>query len=333
MENKQMIERYIYAVVSKLPKAQRQDIQLELETLIEDMCEGESRSVTDVLNELGSPDELAKKYRDGSGYLIGPEYFPNYVWVLKIVLAAIGLSAVVSLVINFATASLEGSINIITDFIAHLFNGGVAGFGFVTLVFAVMEYNHVKLDPLHKTWEPSQLAPIPTDKCRIDKADCIATILFTVIVGCVITFSPEFLGAFKLEDGVIVKSIPVFNMEAWSVSLPLFLASLAVGLIDALIKLVSGVYSQRVLVTSTVTTVVEVVITCVLFKGITLFNPNFSREFGQFLEREFTGGFDLLAYWGTPHFQNMILAVMLLIVMAEYLVTLYKCLRYKQAIN
>lgn len=71
----EMIERYIYAVTQKLPQAQRKDIADELQGLIEDMLEGrvggdniKKSDVVEVLLELGSPRELADKYRSSKKY-------------------------------------------------------------------------------------------------------------------------------------------------------------------------------------------------------------------------------------------------------------------------
>ena len=93
-----IIDRYIYDVVRRLPPNQRQDIERELRSLIEDMLESgpENRNVEDVLKELGNPLDLARQYRGDSQYLIGPENFDSYTFVLKIVLICCLVSAVVS---------------------------------------------------------------------------------------------------------------------------------------------------------------------------------------------------------------------------------------------
>ena len=79
------MERYVYAVTRRLPKSQRQEVARELEELIGDMLE-DGDTMESVLARLGDPAEFAKKYQDGARYLIGPAYFENYVWLLRIVL-------------------------------------------------------------------------------------------------------------------------------------------------------------------------------------------------------------------------------------------------------
>ena len=77
-------ERYIYAVTHNLPRASRQDIERELDTLIEDMLEARcgndaptDKDLRVVLTELGTPAELFRKYSPDAGKaLIGEGYYP-----------------------------------------------------------------------------------------------------------------------------------------------------------------------------------------------------------------------------------------------------------------
>lgn len=66
----EIIDRYVYAVIQRVPQQQRDEIEKELRGLIEDMREDHSSEgrteeeiIEAVLNELGSPYELASGYR------------------------------------------------------------------------------------------------------------------------------------------------------------------------------------------------------------------------------------------------------------------------------
>ena len=103
MTMREMIERYVYDVVRRLPQSQREDISRELRTLIDDMMEEradsgktEQENAEEVLKELGSPFALAGKYRDSKKYLIGPAYYEQYWFVLKIVLIAVTVGMVIA---------------------------------------------------------------------------------------------------------------------------------------------------------------------------------------------------------------------------------------------
>ena len=56
---KDYMDRYIYQVIRRLPKAQREEVRMELEELISDMY-ADRGSMEEVLTELGDPAEFAK---------------------------------------------------------------------------------------------------------------------------------------------------------------------------------------------------------------------------------------------------------------------------------
>lgn len=72
---KQLIERYVYAVTKRLPQSQREDVGLELSGLIEEMAQ--DRPVEQILQEMGDPALLADSYRGAERYLVGPNYFDS----------------------------------------------------------------------------------------------------------------------------------------------------------------------------------------------------------------------------------------------------------------
>ena len=71
MNDKEMAKRYIYEVVKRVPQDMREEIEMELQALIEDMCSQEELSVEEALQKLGDPAKFAKRYRDHDNYLIG----------------------------------------------------------------------------------------------------------------------------------------------------------------------------------------------------------------------------------------------------------------------
>ncbi|MBQ9123009.1 MAG: hypothetical protein IJY10_05890 [Lachnospiraceae bacterium] len=110
----ELIERYVYDVVRRLPEKQRQDIKEELITLIEDMLEerldngrSEKENIEAVLRELGSPATLADKYRGDSGCLISGEYYSVYIQVLKIVIICVAVGMLIAACFSFFVKSIE----------------------------------------------------------------------------------------------------------------------------------------------------------------------------------------------------------------------------------
>ena len=97
--DRELINRYIYQVVRRLPRDQRGEVSLELQELIGDMLEA-GASVEEVLSKLGDPAKFAEKYQDRSHCLIGPEYYDNYLWLLRIVLTCVIATVVIVSVIQ-----------------------------------------------------------------------------------------------------------------------------------------------------------------------------------------------------------------------------------------
>ena len=175
-----MIERYIYEVTRRVPQETRDEIRLELQGLIDDMCAAEGCSVEEALQKLGSPAEFAKRYRGDSNYLIGPEYYDTYIWLLKIALFGIGVSAIISAIAQ-GIIDVESWTGFFTNFFSELFttfiNGTLSMVGVVTIIFAILERQKVKIDikpeekwsvdelakntASVKSWTPSSLPPIP----------------------------------------------------------------------------------------------------------------------------------------------------------------------------
>ncbi|MDE5678897.1 MAG: permease prefix domain 1-containing protein, partial [Lachnospiraceae bacterium] len=214
-----MIERYLYDVVRRLPEKQRKDIEEELRTLIEDMLEerqdgkSQEENVKEVLSELGDPAKLAMKYRGEEAHLIGGEYYPLYCQRLKLVLICVGvvvvISAVVHLIVQFPMQSSGTGVVVggVVDFflsLASLPEALLGSFGFVTLVFFILERNQVKLQQ-REPWSLEKLMQIPDKKAVISKGDSIVGIFFGILIMVIFICLPEYIGAWaKNSDGELV---------------------------------------------------------------------------------------------------------------------------------
>ena len=189
MNDQEMIKRYIYEVVKRTPQESRDDLRLELSALIEDMCAEEHISAEQALLKLGSPDKFADRYRENSRYLIGPEYYDNYLWVIKIALACIGISALVSAVVTSilnADHVVRFCIIFFQELISTAITGSIATTGIITIVFAVLQHQNVKLQKKSeagtkpKSWTPSMLQPVPDQRVIINRGDSFVSIVFII---------------------------------------------------------------------------------------------------------------------------------------------------------
>lgn len=348
-----LMERYIYEVVRRLPREQREDITMELRELIGDMMEergtdGETCTMEQILEELGAPAEFARKYRDGASCMIGPEYYDNYIWVLKIVmitnLAVVLISSVIRGIFqNGMNPVLFGQW--LCESFGDMMMNLVGAFGVVTLIFALLERKKIQLDigSAHgkwkvkdlkdgmaspKVWTPLQLPPIPDKRALISRGDCIVSIVFIIILCGVLALAPEFFGVIHFKDGQFTGSVSIFNLEKWNYILPVFLCSLIIGLLDEIVRLIHGYYCKVVMYCSLICNVVQLVLAIVLFKVMNIFNPDFREQLYTVFGEEFVQGVKTGVMWEPAVIENVALGIILLIACIEAGITVYKTLRY-----
>ena len=355
-KDKELIDRYIYQVVRRLPRDQRREVSLELQELIGDMLEMED-TAEEVLTKLGDPAKFAEKYQDRSHCLIGQEYYDNYLWLLRIVLTCVIATVLIVSVIQgirdglvMAEGEMTGAAIMavgtgITNGFTGLFIAGLSAFGGVTLAFAVMERRKIRFEMKkeknwtvrdlgdnftgkQKIWTPGNLSPIPHKKALISRGDSIVGIVFIMIFGVLLIFAPQFFGA-VFPDGEVVRTIPVFNLDQWDIILPLFILSLAIGLADEVLRLVVGHYCRLVMISSIVTGALQMILLFLLLKAFPFWNPDFATELELYLGgQNGTGLNEIVMRWNGDFVSNCFLAFGLTITFLEVGSTVYHTLRY-----
>ena len=152
MVKNDLIDRYIYAVTKHMKSAMKKDVAAELETIIQDMLEERCEDVTPterdikvVLTELGTPNELASKYKgETQDCLIGQPYYSLYVYVLKIVTVCISGGMLLAQIMAALTSHTIWYTAIYRT-IGGIFGGILTGFAFVTLLFAFFYKKGIKV--------------------------------------------------------------------------------------------------------------------------------------------------------------------------------------------
>ena len=186
-----LLERYLQAVRFWLPKAQQADISAELrddiQSRIEDKEAAMGRPMVEeeliaILQQTGHPLWVAARYQPRQS-LIGPSLFPLYEFVLKIValgylvpwiLVWIGMMLFMpSFRAQHAGLGLLGTW-------AGFWSAALTLFGFVTLVFAVLERFQSSINRLQR-WDPRKLPRVVQRKERVSRVESIFGLLFSVI--------------------------------------------------------------------------------------------------------------------------------------------------------
>jgi len=270
----EMIDRYVYQVVKRLPQEQREDIEKELRGLIDDMLAARSENPTRedaaaVLKELGRPFELAAKYRGTGRYLIGPEYYAVYELVLKIVLAATAGGMALSQIIGNIVTPPESIFAAIGMFFGSIFSGLMQAFAWVTVVFALIEhFAKGKFYP-EADWNPEDLPPVPEQRAIIRRSEPIVAIAFSVLWIALIVSVPELFAVYTGGD-----VIPVFDLSALRGLLPLVVLIAGLGIVKEALRLAEGRHTLRLAVATAVLGAVSLVLFIVVYGG-PIWNPDF----------------------------------------------------------
>ena len=163
-----ILERYLNAIEFWLPGDQRQDIIAEisedLNSQIEDQQSALGRQLSDselaaLLKRRGRPVLVANSYRPQQS-LIGPIWFPAYVFVLKIV----GLCYVLpwSIVFVIVHRVQHPGLHWEATFLAAwgtVWTVAFVAVGIVTLIFALLQWTETRTHFL-ENWNPRQLPPV-----------------------------------------------------------------------------------------------------------------------------------------------------------------------------
>lgn len=325
-----IIDRYIYAVTKRLPESQREDIEKELRSIIEDMMEqydGESNEakVQKVLLELGDPALLADNYRGSKRYLIGPDNYNNYITVMKIVFMAIFIGISVGVVVE-NIFSLDSDIpKIITQYMATLFSALMQGFAWVTVSFALAEYYGVKelsKNKEKKPWDLSQLPQIPVKKAIISKWDLVFTIIFSTIFIIIICFMPNLFAAYiRSSDGI--KIIPIFNIEALLGYRILFIITFMLGILKEVLKFISGRWTLKLAVANSAISIISMVFALIIFSNPNIWNGSFATEIASTI---IDPSIKFMTIWNS--IKNSALVIIVVVTVIEVISTMYKGIKY-----
>jgi len=242
----ELIDRYVHAVSRQLPRKIREDVEMELRSSLEDALEARSEGATGdaleahavaLLKEMGSPEKMAASYQPGSQYLIGPELFPTYKLVTRIVLTVYSILVLIGVAMGLrAIATTDVSwFEFVSEGLNTLVTSGVFAFGALTLVFALIQrFGDVK--EIHpEPWDPSKL-PAVTDEDVIKRGTSLEKIAGGTIFLAILNIFPQWIGMYTTVGGN-GRFIPLLG-EDFALYLPMInvilAGSVALGILLAL---------------------------------------------------------------------------------------------------
>ncbi|NRQ34078.1 hypothetical protein HII36_19795 [Nonomuraea sp. NN258] len=184
-----LTDRYVAAILRRLPDGQRPDIERELRASIADAVDDRMEAGGDraeaefaVLTELGDPARLAAGYAERPLQLIGPALYLDYTRLLTALLVTIvpAVTVAVGLVQGLRGESaldlVGGTLGAALGTAAHLVC-------WTTLLFAIIERVAGRRAPARR-WTPDALPEPPTRRARYGEliTYTVAMVLFATLI-------------------------------------------------------------------------------------------------------------------------------------------------------
>lgn len=160
-----LIDRYLESVRLLLPLDQRDDITAELRDVLmtrrEEKAEALGRPLTRqedeaLLKDFGHPLTVAGRYGP-QRYLIGPELYPVFIFVVRIVLACVIAGGLIAGLTQGVIVRTPPATAIKTA-VSTVWTGGFVSIGVMTLIFAALQRRPVR-EKLFGDWVPSRDLP------------------------------------------------------------------------------------------------------------------------------------------------------------------------------
>ena len=235
----ELIDRYVYEVGRHLPRKNRADIQVELQSTLVDTLEarveGEPSQEDEVelLKEFGPPQKVAASYWPQGQYLIGPNLFPLFRMVVGIALMVFIIVQLVllgiAMVFNQEILTFMSVLDIFSEMIGSVFTT----FGIIVIVFAILQRFDVRPETDQEEWDPRELPHIE-EVDTVSRGGTVAEITFSLVIIAILLFLPDKIGV-VLSPGMEVILNPVIISY-----IPLIILSILLGIALDVILLWQG---------------------------------------------------------------------------------------------
>ena len=247
-----LVHRYLFAVGEELPARLRADVTQELRTLVEDKLDDRARVlgkpidvalVAYVLQEIGEPGEVARRFDPSPQYLVGPRFYPAFVKITKIGLVGLAVMVLLTTVLGRAF-SPEGPQSLLTlatpiRLLTLYFKIGITLFGEAVIILAILERTKLgQKVTSSRQWDPRDLAEVPeAEEDRVSVVGAAVDLSLAILFAAVLNFFPEWLGIVMVNRFGRPALVPFTDL---GVHLPLLAVDVWLALAVALKLIVLG---------------------------------------------------------------------------------------------
>jgi len=298
---KNIIERYVYDVMRRLPAENKEEIEKELNANIEDML-GEDRSeehIEEVLFELGEPRLLALQYQTKERYLISPANYDDYIRVLKVVILIVIsvtlFSGIIDLLIDLGSFTPWEMVgHVFSKLVGELISSIVTAFALVTLVCWAVEKAEEKKK--FRNWKLKNLPELPKQNVyKINRTGAVVSLIietsFSIIFLLLLINYLDYLGIY--ENSVMVA--PIFNKEVVQAFIPLLIVSALFSIGVAILRVFYAAWNVKFTSIYSLGKIFTSIVTIIFINYANMFNILMFNKIAEYLEittNEVVNGFE-----------------------------------------
>lgn len=293
-----LTDRYVAAVIRRLPEKSRTDVATELRASIDDDIEarvaagaGAESAERDALSALGDPDRLAAGYAGTPLHLIGPAVYLDWRRLLTLLLSIV-LPIVAGALVLAQALSGAGPLDIVASVVGTTISVGIAMAFWVTVVFAIIERTGAA-ETTVTSWSLDRL-PAADAKPQVGIDVLIGGVLGLLFLVAGLVAQSAF-PAFRDTDG---EAIPFLEPALWSWWIPYFVVVLIAELIFAIVLYRRRAWNFGLAVGNIVITLAFAVPLIVLLLSDSVVNPAFSAQLARVPEIAQLSDVPVLAQFG-----------------------------------
>jgi len=283
-----LIDTYVSEIGRRLPRKTRADIEAEIRSILQDMLEERSQKTgkpvddemtLEVLKSYGAPEKVAATYQ-GERYLIGPQMYPIFMLVLRIVLLVTGILAAIGLGVALSQTLGHYSAGTIFKAIANFATSIMIALGNIVLIFAILEWAlfhaggkvEVKGLPIEKEWDPRSLSKVSTPsqvkmgETILETVGCFAAIVIFNFYPQIIGFTPSLNSVFENGNWSSVILVPLLS-EAFFYYVPYLTLVWALTIILNIVLLRMGHWTTVTRVFGIGLKFISILIACFMLAG------------------------------------------------------------------
>lgn len=323
-----MVNLYVEAIGQRLPMKNREDLKREIRSLVEDSIEDAAQGqevtedlVIEVIKKFGSPDKVAASYQSPK-YLIGPNLYPTFMLVARIVFVVIAIISAIGIGISIGRTETQSTqlLGEIGKGILEMINSVILSLAYVVLTFSVIQWisPNIKFD--EEAWDPRSLKAEP-DQDEVKPAGVAVEIFFTLALLVLLNLYSEWIGLNTFADGKWLHA-PVLS-SAFDVYLPWINLSLIGGIVLDGLLIRSGKWTQLLQWFSVVLTIGSIVLLGFIIAGPSLIAINTAELVQNGWPQEFTRSLGQISTLVTVMFR-VALGIALMMNVIEVVKKLYR---------